>query len=263
MNTFVTLDSKCVGAAAPLMEAPPMKTRFYRPLLALLAALAALWANAALAQVPGVPGIQSAAGIQQAVDQFMRQQIAGMPGKTTYTIGALDPRLALPGCAALDVFVPAGSRLWGQTNLGVRCNSPGQWTIYVGVDVRVSGSYLTASHALAPGQVIGAADIATQSGDLTLLPQGVFASAETAIGKITATSIAAGQPLRHDLLKAPLAIQQGQSVKLLSGGNGFRVSAEGKALNNAQDGQLAQVRTGSGQTVSGIARTGGTVEVAF
>jgi flagella basal body P-ring formation protein FlgA len=69
--------------------------------------------------------------------------------------------------------------------------------------------------------------------------------------------------LRHDLLKAPLAIQQGQSVKLLSGGTGFRVSAEGKALNNAQDGQLAQVRTGSGQTVSGIARTGGTVEIAF
>jgi len=236
-----------------------MKTPFSRTLIALLAAFATLWAAAAPAQT----ALQSAAGIQQAVDQFVRQQTAGMPGKTTYTIGAIDPRLALPGCTALDVFVPTGARLWGQTNLGVRCGGPNQWTIYVSVDVRVSGNYLAASRALAPGQVLSAADLVNQSGDLTLLPQGVLASAETAIGKITAVSIAAGQPLRHDLLKAPLAIQQGQSVKLLSGGNGFRVSAEGKALNNAQDGQLAQVRTGSGQTVSGIARTGGTVEVAF
>ena len=260
MNTFVTLASNRIGGATLLTETGSMKTSLIRPVIALLAALTALWAAAATAQAPAV---QSAAGIQQAVDQFVRQQTAGMPGKTTYTIGAIDPRLVLPGCTALDVFVPPGARLWGQTNLGVRCGGPNQWTIYVGVDVRVSGSYLAASHALAPGQIISAADLVTQSGDLTLLPQGVLASADTAIGKITAGSIAAGQPLRHDLLKAPLAIQQGQSVKLLSGGNGFRVSAEGKALNNAQDGQLAQVRTGSGQTVSGIARTGGTVEIAF
>jgi flagella basal body P-ring formation protein FlgA len=41
------------------------------------------------------------------------------------------------------------------------------------------------------------------------------------------------------------------------------VSSEGKALNNATDGQIAQVRTSSGQTVSGIARTGGIVEVLY
>lgn len=210
-----------------------------------------------------IQGIQSASGIQQAVDQFMRQQTQGLPGKTTYNIGGIDPRLALPACSALEVFVPSGSRLWGQTNLGVRCGSNAQWTIYVGVEVRVSGSYLTAARALAPGQVISAADIAEQSGELTLLPQGVLANADIAIGKIVAASIGAGQPLRHDLLRAPLAVQQGQSVKLLSGGNGFRVSAEGRALNNAQDGQVAQVRTGSGQTVSGIARAGGTVEITF
>jgi len=52
-------------------------------------------------------------------------------------------------------------------------------------------------------------------------------------------------------------------VKILSGGNGFRVSAEGRALNNAQEGQVTQVRTGGGQTISGVARAGGTVEVTF
>jgi flagella basal body P-ring formation protein FlgA len=41
------------------------------------------------------------------------------------------------------------------------------------------------------------------------------------------------------------------------------VSAEGKALANVGVGQLAQVRTASGQTVSGVARPDGTVEVSF
>jgi flagella basal body P-ring formation protein FlgA len=41
------------------------------------------------------------------------------------------------------------------------------------------------------------------------------------------------------------------------------VSSEGKALNNASDGQVVQVRAASGQTISGIARPGGMVEVSY
>lgn len=217
-------------------------------------------AGGAIAQAPAM---QTAAAIHQAVDQYLRQQTGGMPGKATYTIGGIDPRLVLPACANLDIFLPSGARLWGQGNLGVRCGGPTQWTIYVGVDVRISGNYLAAARAISPGQVLTSGDLAVQSGDLTLLPQGVLASPEAAVGRIAVSSITAGQALRHDQLRAPLAVQQGQSVKLLSGGNGFRVSAEGRALNNAQEGQVAQVRTGGGQTVSGVARAGGTVEVTF
>jgi flagella basal body P-ring formation protein FlgA len=56
---------------------------------------------------------------------------------------------------------------------------------------------------------------------------------------------------------------QGQSVRLLSSGDGFIVSNEGKALNNAVNGQIVQVRTHSGQVVSGVARNGAVVEVAY
>ncbi len=216
--------------------------------------------GSALAQAPAM---QTAAAIQQSVDQYMRQQTSSMPGKVTYTIGGIDPRLVLPACGNLDIFLPAGARLWGQSNLGVRCGGPTQWTIYVGVDVRISGHYLAASRAIAPGQVLTSGDLTVQSGDLTLLPQGVLSNQESAIGRIAVASITAGQALRYDQLRAPLAVQQGQSVKILSGGNGFRVSAEGRALNNAQEGQVTQVRTGGGQTISGVARAGGTVEVTF
>ena len=73
---------------------------------------------------------------------------------------------------------------------------------------------------------------------------------------------AAGQALRGDLLVAPWAVQQGQTVRTVARGPGFSVSSEGRALNNAADGQLVQVRTPSGQTVSGVARANGVVEIA-
>ena len=61
---------------------------------------------------------------------------------------------------------------------------------------------------------------------------------------------------------APWAVQQGQNVKTISSGAGFSVSSDGKALNNAAEGQVVQVRTNTGQTVSGIARPGGIVEIS-
>jgi flagella basal body P-ring formation protein FlgA len=58
-------------------------------------------------------------------------------------------------------------------------------------------------------------------------------------------------------------VQQGQSVRVVSSGPGFRVSTEARALNNASEGQIAQARTASGQVVSGIAKAGGVVEVGY
>jgi len=58
-----------------------------------------------------------------------------------------------------------------------------------------------------------------------------------------------------------LLIRSGQTVKLISSGPGFTASGEGKAVNNAAEGQVAQVRVPSGQTISGIVLPDGTVEV--
>jgi flagella basal body P-ring formation protein FlgA len=76
-------------------------------------------------------------------------------------------------------------------------------------------------------------------------------------------SLAAGTPLRVDTLRSRPVVQQGQAVRLVTNGNGFSVSAEGKAIGNAGDGQIVQVRTPAGSVVSGTARAGGMVEVAF
>jgi len=165
-------------------------------------------------------------------------------------------------CPALEAFLPAGGRPWGRINVGVRCQLEGSWSIYVPAQVKVLGEYFVTARPLARGQAITAGDLARRRGDLAELPAGIVTEEAQAIGKSLNVSVQSGQILRSDVLRAPAAVQQGQSVRVVSKGKGFQVATEGKALNNAAAGQVVQVRTASGQTLSGIARADGTVEVS-
>ena len=197
----------------------------------------------------------------KAVENYVRSETAGFPGEVRVSFGAVDPRLNLPACQALEPFVPAGGRLWGQGSVGVRCNGQTPWTIYVTVSVKVMANVVHAVRPLAQGQPVGTADIALQKADLAQLPAGVLTEPALAVGKILVSGIGAGQPLRQDALRSAPVVLQGQTVKLLAQGRGFSVTSEGKALAAAAEGQVVQVRIQSGQTISGIARSGALVEV--
>jgi len=208
-------------------------------------------------------GAQDIGVIRKTVDGFVRQNTAELPGQVTLTVGAIDPRLQLPSCDTPEAFLPVGSRLWGNTTIGVRCQTATQWTIYVPVSVRIMAQTAVATRPLSAGQTVSQADVAMQSSDLSQLPPGVIMDPALAIGKTVIYSAATGQAFRHDMLRAPQVIQQGQTVKLMAKGNGFQVTSEGKALANATLGQVVSVRTQSGQVISGIAKQNGVVEVNF
>lgn len=211
----------------------------------------------------GAGARQEPAEVKRVVEDFLRVQTRGLPGEASFTVGAIDPNNNLPPCPALEAFLPAGGRPWGRINVGVRCQAEGGWSIYVSAQVRVVGEYFVTSRPLARGQALTAADLAPRKGDLAELPPGIVTEASQAVGKTLSISVQSGHLLRTDSLRAPLAVQQGQSVRIVSKGRGFQVASEGKALGNAADGQVVQVRSASGQTISGIARTGGTVEVGY
>ena len=201
------------------------------------------------------------AQIQKAVGELLHNQTAGLPGRVSYTVGAIDSRMTLTPCPAAEAFIPAGVRLWGNANIGVRCGGGTPWTIYVPVTVRIFAGVVIAARALTQGKPIEASDLLTQEGDLTQLPGSVVTDPAYALGRSVTHNVAAGQPLRQDLLRSQPVIQQGQSVTLRSQGAGFKVSTEGKSLTTAAEGQVAQVRIASGQTVSGIARAGAIVDI--
>jgi len=207
---------------------------------------------------------QAAEPVKQAIEDFLRVQTKGLLGQVSFSIGNIDPQNGLIPCTAFEVSLPAGARAWGNTNVKVHCQSESSWNIFVPVKIRVVGDYLVTARPLSLGQVITEADLTKSRGDLASLPSGILTEAAQAIGKNLAQSVPSGQPLRSDMLRLALVVQQGQGVKVLSKGPGFQVTGgEGRALNNAMDGQVVQVRMANGHVVSGIARPGGVVEVTY
>lgn len=206
---------------------------------------------------------QNLALIKTKIAEFLDMQTIGYPGKVSVHAGAIDPNLKLAQCPDMQVFMPTGSRAWGKTSVGVRCNAPNVWTIYVQATVNVIAQYLVAASPLAQGQTVTGQDMMFESGDLTQLPAGVFTEQSQAIGRTVNISMNAGTVLRQELLRVAPVVQQGQTVMVTSKGNGFSVSAEGLSMAKANEGQVVQVKVASGQVVTGIARNGGQVEVGF
>lgn len=204
----------------------------------------------------------SDASIRKAVDDFMRIQIKGLPGKASYTIDSIQSG-SLPQCSGFDVTMTAGAPSMGRSSVSVRCLAGASWTLLVPVRILVLGQYLVSTRSITPGQTLAAGDVSTQTGDLGELPAGTLNVPEQAIGQVARSGLPAGRPLRLDMLKAPTVIQQGQSVKIISRGPGFQVTNEGKALGPGVIGQVVQIRLTSGQVVSGIARSNGEVEINF
>ena len=226
--------------------------------LALLLALAAL---PLLAQAQNA-GRQTPEALRNSVEQFLQVQSNGLPGKVTISVGAVDPRLNLAACPAPQAFMAPGARAWGKTTVGVRCTAP-NWTIYLQANVAVVGDYVASAVPLAQGQAIDASQLVTMQGDLAALPAGIATDMAQVVGASTNISLPPGTPMRLDTLRRKPVVMQGQLVRVVSSGNGFQVASEGRAIGSAGDGQTVQVRTQSGQQISGVARAGGMVEVAF
>lgn len=236
---------------------PTFMKSLRRALLSGITLIMAIFVQAANAQT-----VDNDTMVRRAVEDFLRTQIQGLPGQASFTIDSIRAG-NLPPCSHVDANLTPGARSWGRSSVSVRCVSGATWSLLVPVRIRVVGRYLVSARPLSPGQVVEAADLGTQTGDLGELPTGTLTDPDQAIGQVAKVSLPSGRPLRNDMLKVQLVVQQGQNVKVISRGRGFEVANDGRALSSAGVGQVVQVRLPGGQVVSGIAEAGGNVAINF
>jgi flagella basal body P-ring formation protein FlgA len=199
--------------------------------------------------------------IQRTAERFAHEQARTLPGRPEIAAGQLDPRTRLTRCESMQAFLPPGARLWGSSNVGVRCVRPQPWSVFVPVTVRVIAEVVVTSRGVARGQVLAQADVRLVSSDITRLPAGVLNDVGQALGKSVVAALPGGIALRADMLRAPPAVSQGQSVRIIFQGEGVRVDSEGRSLTTAAVGEPARVRTASGKVIEGIVHSPGVVEV--
>lgn len=229
-----------------------MLTRFAKAALLLALAVGHIGPVAAAESEP----------IRSAIGEFLDRQASGLPGPARYEIGRISVAGIGGGCRRISVAMPPAAKPWGRTHVQARCVEGANWSLFVPVDIHVVADYLVSARPLRAGQALVDADIATRRGDLAELPTNVLTDPSQAIGQSTTAALPAERPLRADLLRKPVVVRQGQNTRVVSGGSGFQVASEGKALGNAVPGQVVQVRMISGQTVSGVAQPDGSVQIS-
>jgi flagella basal body P-ring formation protein FlgA len=193
------------------------------------------------------------------IERFLRQQTAAINANVVITIDT-PASGALPACSDIEVFLPAGTKLSGRVSVGVRCNAGQAWARFVPAYIAINGRYFVATRPINAGEMLSPSDFTPQEGDLAALPDGLVQNLTQLAGTRAINAIASGGLLRLATLKPVAIIKQGQIVKVIFEGAGFKVNTEGQALTEAAVGALLQVRVEGGKTLSGIVRQDGQVE---
>ncbi|GAB6042540.1 flagellar basal body P-ring formation chaperone FlgA [Endothiovibrio diazotrophicus] len=232
--------------------------RTIRALFALLVTLAA--PLAAYAE----DAYQDQEEILAAAREFLATQLAGHHGEDAdILVEPLDPRLRLTRCEEpLEAFLPAGGQLVGNTSVGVSCNAPKSWSLYVSAKISVFAEVLVAARNLPRGTHLTGADASFERRDLSRLPYGYLTDAAELESKMTSRRINAGTVLTPSSMKDAPMVKRGERVTLSINASGLQIRASGTAMQDGTRGQHIRVRnTSSKRIVEGVILAPGLVEV--
>lgn len=169
-------------------------------------------------------------------------------------VGELDPRLRLVPCARIEPFIPPGSKPWGRSRIGMRCASgEARWVVYVPVTIRVWAAAWVARVPLSAGHTVLAEDLTQAPVDWAETTSPVLPNLDSAVGRVLAAPMQPGQALRAYHLRVRQWFAAGETVTVITQGEGFRVASEAVAITPGLEGQSARVRTEGGRVLTGTA----------
>ena len=175
----------------------------------------------------------------------------------------LDQRVNLPKCGhSVDVLNDGNQPILGRVTVGMRCNTPEPWTIYLRGRVTSLVSIPVLNRPVSRSEAINESDIVVREIEIDTDLRGVLVNRDQIVRKVALRNLAAGKPLRRTDITAPQLITRGQSVTITSMAGGLKVTMQGKALGNAKAGDRLWVQNRSSKKrVEGVVTEQGKVLV--
>ena len=206
----------------------------------------------------------SIATLSATASQAMEQRaLAAGYSNVDVSVRSLDSRLQLAACnTPVSVLPSSGQRALGPVTVGLRCDAPEQWTIYVRGKVTAERQLPTLSRAVNRGDIIGSRDIVWQTIQIDREVVGLLTTPADIIGKEARKHLAPGQTVRSSDVVSPTLVERGQVVDLIAQTAGLQVNMQGKALTAGGEGDRLIVKnTNSGKRVEGVVLASGAVLV--
>lgn len=174
----------------------------------------------------------------------------------------------LAACTDIGAFLPTSTVVWGKIHVGLRCMQPGvKWRVFVPIIVKISGPALVTTHPVHAGELLSLEDMQLKTIELSQYPLMLARQFPTQVqllkNQLLQRSLATGQPLRQEYVRAPTIISAGDHVRILMRGSGFAVGTHGKALQSASADQPIRVLIENGRVLTGVARPNHQIEVSL
>lgn len=188
--------------------------------------------------------------IRGAAESFVRSQLPKDANVAGVTAGTLDNRLRLARCSdGLRAQIPPGAALQARTLVGVGCQGPVHWTVYVSVTVESQISVLVLKHPVPRDARLTADDVTIEPRKVTGQATAYLTAVNDLQGRSAQRPLPMGTTLTMDMFKADLVIQHGQQVTLVAAAGGIEVRATGRALADGANGARIKVQNLSSMKV--------------
>lgn len=219
------------------------------------------WVSAATAQEGG---IEATDAIRAAAESFVRSQLPREASIASITAGTLDPRLRLVRCTGgMHAQLPSGATLQARSMVGVGCDGPVHWMVYVPVTVESRISVLVLKHPVPRDARLTSEDVTVEARKVTGLATAFLTDASDLHARTTSRPLPVGTTLTMDMFKADMVIKHGQDVTLIASAGGIEVRAAGRALADAAGGTRLKVQNLSSlKVVEGVVEGPDLVRVA-
>jgi flagella basal body P-ring formation protein FlgA len=237
-------------------------TEIRRPALWLVLLIGITAATVASGQEAG--RIEPPESIRAAAESFVKSQLPREANVASVTAGALDNRLRLVSCTGgLHAQLPTGAALQSRTMIGVACEGPVRWTVYVPVTVESRISVLILKHPVPREARLTIEDVTLETRKVTGLATAFLTDVSDLQGRSVERPLPMGTTLTMDMFKPDLVIKHGQEVTLVAAAGGIEVRAAGRALADAAGGARLKVQNLSSlKVVEGVVEGPDLVRVA-
>lgn len=191
------------------------------------------------------------------------QRAAGKTSGVIAVVAPLDPRLQLNACnSAPQGFIAGDGQLHDSTTVGVRCDAPVRWTIYLRVTLSAEIPVLVAKRALPRDAEPQAADFELTRRLVPGLANRYIGDAQQLAGRRLRRPVNLGEALSTDALVMAPVIRRGQQVTVLARTGSMEIRMSAVALADGRPSERISVRNlSTNRVVEGMVAGEALVEV--
>ena len=206
-----------------------------------------------------IPAWQDNHALQTATLDYV-QHLPSIKPEFRVEVADLDSKLQLTACDKIAFSTPSPI-FEGNFRVKAECRAPEKWSVFLTATVLKPSKYFVLNHSLDGSKPLSAEDITAMDEYRAHPVPGLADDINRILGLRLSHAIKGGSVIRYSDLSSEPALTRGQKVKVLAKGKGFEINQEGLLLSSTYEGQTTRVQLSSKRIISGIAHSGGIVEV--